>query len=240
MSRSRISACISATCSRPSRPNSRTGSPGRDPDPDRSDFLRRAQVTVRCADHLRAAARGLDAWDRVGAAPGNIDHGGSGHAVRTATGDPGADQSGQALWLYPLMLILMFLMAGFTEEFFFRGFLQTRVEVLTGSPWTAVAIVTVLFSVYHLPYAYFNPMWPSAAIGSRMAGRVLQRSPWRPRARRSLRSVRQRSVPCILLRSMINAAPAMTMIKFGGAQPRSRIRSGTVDVQRGSTDPLCN
>ena len=67
-------------------------------------------------------------------------------------------ESGQALWLYPLMLLLMFLMAGFTEEFFFRGFLQTRIEGLTSSPWTAVAIVAVLFSVYHLPCAFFNPM----------------------------------------------------------------------------------
>ena len=33
-------------------------------------------------------------------------------------------ESGQALWLYPLMLLLMFGMAGFTEEFFFRGFLS--------------------------------------------------------------------------------------------------------------------
>jgi len=125
-------------------------------------------------------------------------------------------ESGQALWLYPLMLLLMFLMAGFTEEFFFRGFLQTRIEVLTGSPWTAVAIVAVLFSVYHLPYAYFNPMWPSAgdwglawraAFSNGLPGGLVLGALY----------VRSGSnlVPCIVLHSMINAAPAMTMIKFG-------------------------
>ncbi len=68
--------------------------------------------------------------------------------------------SGRAAWLYPLTLLLMFLTAGFTEEFFFRGFLQTRIEVLTRSSWAAIAIVSVLFSLYHLPYAYFH--WSSA------------------------------------------------------------------------------
>ena len=126
-------------------------------------------------------------------------------------------ESGRALWLYPLMLLLMFAMAGFTEEFFFRGFLQTRLEVLTRSPWAAVAIVAVLFSLYHLPYAYLNPMWPSAgdwglawraAFSNGLPGGLV------------LGALCTRSgnnlVPCVVLHSMINAAPAMTMIKFGG------------------------
>ena len=126
-------------------------------------------------------------------------------------------ESGQALWLYPLMLLLMFGMAGFTEEFFFRGFLQTRIEVLTRSPWAAVSIVAVLFSLYHLPYAYLNPMWPSAgdwglawqaAFANGLPGGLV------------LGILYMRSghnlVPCIILHSMINAAPAMTLIRFGG------------------------
>lgn len=126
-------------------------------------------------------------------------------------------ESGRALWLYPLMLLLMFAMAGFTEEFFFRGFLQTRLEVLTRSPWAAVAIVAVLFSLYHLPYAYLNPMWPSAgdwglawraAFSNGLPGGLVLGALYTLSGRNL--------VPCIVLHSMINAAPAMTMIKFGG------------------------
>jgi membrane protease YdiL (CAAX protease family) len=46
--------------------------------------------------------------------------------------------SGKALYLYPITFLLMMMMAGFTEEFFFRGFLQTRVEALVRSKWMAV------------------------------------------------------------------------------------------------------
>ena len=126
-------------------------------------------------------------------------------------------ESGRALWLYPLMLLLMFAMAGFTEEFFFRGFLQTRLEVLTRSPWVAVAIVTVLFSLYHVPYAYLNPMWPSAgdwglawqaAFSNGVPGGLVLGALYKLSGRNL--------VPCIVLHSMINAAPAMTLIRFGG------------------------
>jgi membrane protease YdiL (CAAX protease family) len=126
-------------------------------------------------------------------------------------------ESGRALWLYPLMLLLMFGMAGFTEEFFFRGFLQTRLEVLTRSPWTAIAIVTVMFSLYHVPYAYLNPMWPSAgdwglawqaAFSNGVPGGLVLGALYTLSGRNL--------VPCIVLHSMINAAPAMTLIKFGG------------------------
>jgi membrane protease YdiL (CAAX protease family) len=126
-------------------------------------------------------------------------------------------QSGRALWLYPITLLLMFFMAGFTEEFFFRGFLQTRVEVLVGSPWAAIAIVTLLFAIYHLPYAYFNPMWPSAgdwglawraAFANGLPGGLVLGSLYQLSGRNL--------VPCIVLHSMINAAPAMTLIRFGG------------------------
>jgi len=125
-------------------------------------------------------------------------------------------ESGRALWLYPLMLVLMFALAGFTEEFFFRGFLQTRIEVLTRSPWAAVAIVAVLFSLYHLPYAYLNPRWPSAgdwglawqaAFGNGLPGGIVLGILYKQSGRKL--------IPCIVLHSMINAAPAMTLIKFG-------------------------
>ena len=126
-------------------------------------------------------------------------------------------ESGRALWLYPLMLLLMFGMAGFTEEFFFREFLQTRLEILTRSPWTAIAIVTVMFSLYHVPYAYLNPMWPSAgdwglawqaAFSNGVPGGLVLGALYTLSGRNL--------VPCIVFHSMINAAPAMTLIRFGG------------------------
>lgn len=126
-------------------------------------------------------------------------------------------RSGRALWLYPLTLVLMFGLAGFTEEFFFRGFLQTRLETLTRSPWLAIALASVLFSLYHVPYAFLNPMWPSAgdwalafraAFTNGMMGGIVLGTLY-ARSGRNL-------VPCIVLHSMINAAPAMSLLKFGG------------------------
>jgi membrane protease YdiL (CAAX protease family) len=126
-------------------------------------------------------------------------------------------RSGRALWLYPLTLVLMLGMAGFTEEFFFRGFLQTRLEALTRSSWLAIVIASVLFSLYHVPYAFLNPNWPSAgdwglafraAFANGLVGGVVLGTLY-VRSGRNL-------VPCILLHSMINAAPAMTLLRFGG------------------------
>ena len=123
--------------------------------------------------------------------------------------------SGQALWMFPLTLVLMLITAGVTEEVFFRGFLQTRVQSLTGSAWIAIAVVTIAFSLYHLPYAYFNPRWPSfgdwgaawiAAFSNGVPGGIILGALYH-KSQNNL-------IPCIILHSMINAAPAMTMIQF--------------------------
>lgn len=58
-------------------------------------------------------------------------------------------------------LALMLATAGFTEEFFFRGFLQTRLSAVLQRPWLAICIASVLFALYHVPYAYLKPSWPS-------------------------------------------------------------------------------
>jgi len=124
-------------------------------------------------------------------------------------------RDGSALWRFPLTLVLMLLLAGFTEEVFFRGFLQTRVERLVRSPWGAVAIVSVLFGLYHLPYAYLNPAWPSAgdwgaasaaAMGNGLLGGVVLGALYAWSGRNL--------VPCILLHSLIDAAPAMTLLNI--------------------------
>jgi len=123
-------------------------------------------------------------------------------------------RTGRALYLLPLGFVLMMLSAGFTEEFFFRGFLQTRVAALLGSKWSAVVIVALLFGVYHLPYAYFNPNWPSAgdwsaawaaAMGNGVPGGLVLGTLY-VKSNRNL-------VACVVLHSMIGAFPAMTMLQ---------------------------
>ncbi|NJD20588.1 MAG: CPBP family intramembrane metalloprotease [Gemmatimonadetes bacterium] len=135
---------------------------------------------------------------------------GSGAAVRALFRD------GSALYLLPLSFALMLLLAGFTEEFFFRGFLQTRLEALMGRPWPALLLASVLFAVYHVPYALLNPRWPSygdpgaawaAAFANGLPGGLILGALYIRTGGR---------IPaCVLLHAAINAAPAMTQIHFG-------------------------
>jgi membrane protease YdiL (CAAX protease family) len=125
--------------------------------------------------------------------------------------------SGKALWMFPLTFVLMLVTAGFTEEFFFRGYLQPRVAVLVRSKWLAVVVVALCFGVYHLPYAYLNPRWPStgdwglawvAAMGNGVPGGLVLGALYV--------LTRGNTLACVVLHSMINAVPAMTMIRFSG------------------------
>lgn len=125
--------------------------------------------------------------------------------------------SGRALFLLPLAFLLVLFTAGFTEEFFFRGILQTRVESLFRSKVLGVAITSILFGVYHLPYAYLNPSWPSAgdwgaawlsAMGQGIPAGVLLGVLYVVSGRNLL--------ACVLMHTLLNAVPAMTMIKFSG------------------------
>jgi len=127
-------------------------------------------------------------------------------------------RTGKALYLFPLAAAFGLLTAGFTEEFFFRGFLQTRAEKITGSPWIAVLVATLAFGLYHVPFAYLNPNWPSAGdfpaalqvgmVEGSLGGIILGAAYvlWK----RNL-------LACIVLHGMIDAVPSMTMIKFGGS-----------------------
>lgn len=125
--------------------------------------------------------------------------------------------SGQVVYLLPLALLLLLLTAGFTEEFFFRGFLQTRIELLAGSKWLALVVTAVCFGLYHVPYAYLNPNWPSAgdlfaafvsAMGQGIAGGLVLGGLFLVSHRNLL--------PCVILHSAINAFPAMTLIRSLG------------------------
>ncbi|MGD2111426.1 MAG: CPBP family intramembrane metalloprotease [Phycisphaerae bacterium] len=124
-------------------------------------------------------------------------------------------QSGRVLYLFPIVFVLLLLTAGFTEEFFFRGIMQTRLTALTGSKWAAVLVTSVLFGLYHLPYAYFSPNWPSHgqwrsaigfAFGQGIAGGAI------------LGGVyifsRSNLLACVLVHTLLNSLPAMTMIRF--------------------------
>lgn len=126
-------------------------------------------------------------------------------------------RSGRAVWLFPLAFLLMMALAGFTEELFFRGFLQTRLEALTRSPWAAVLLTAPLFGLYHLPYAYLNPGWPSHGDwGDAWTAALVQGVPGGLILGALYVVSRGNLLACVVLHSLINAAPVMTMIRLGG------------------------
>lgn len=55
---------------------------------------------------------------------------------------------------------------GLVEEFFFRGLLQTRLAVWTGSECTAIVLVAVLFGLAHAPGLYLRPETTGEALGT--------------------------------------------------------------------------
>jgi membrane protease YdiL (CAAX protease family) len=126
-------------------------------------------------------------------------------------------RDGRALYLLPLAFVMMLVFAGFTEELFFRGFLQTRLEALTGRPWMALLVSALLFAAYHVPYTLLNPHWPSygdlpaalwAAFVNGFSGGLILGGVflW----------TRGRLAACIVLHAAVDVAPAMTMIHIGG------------------------
>jgi len=125
--------------------------------------------------------------------------------------------SGKWTYMLPLSFALMLLTAGFTEEFFFRGFLLGRLLDARLRTWLAILCSAAAFAVYHLPYAYFNPNWPSAGNWTAaLTQSFIEAFPvgillglvfvW---SRRNL-------LACAVLHALINTLPAMALIKFGG------------------------
>lgn len=124
--------------------------------------------------------------------------------------------SGRVLYLLPLLFGLMLLTAGFTEEFFFRGVLQTRLAALLRSRIAGVVVTSLAFGLFHWPYAYLVPHWPShgdlgaafqtamlvGMIGGLILGTVYELS------RRNL-------LACVVVHALINAVPGMTQVHFG-------------------------
>lgn len=127
-----------------------------------------------------------------------------------------AFRSGRAAWLLPVAFLLMLVTAGFTEEFFFRGFLQTRLESLLGSWWAGLALAALAFAAYHLPYAYFNPHWPShgdwpaaiqASLVEGVPGGLILGGVYVLSGRNLF--------ACVILHALVNAFPVMGMLRFG-------------------------
>lgn len=126
-------------------------------------------------------------------------------------------EDGSIAWLLPIVFLLMFLTAGFTEELFFRGFLQPRLERLTGSAAAGLVLASLCFGLYHLPYAYLNPRWPSAgdwgaawtaALGQGVPGGLILGGVYL--------GSRRNVVACAVVHALINTLPGLTMVHFGG------------------------
>jgi protein-S-isoprenylcysteine O-methyltransferase Ste14/membrane protease YdiL (CAAX protease family) len=76
-----------------------------------------------------------------------------------------------------------------TEEIFFRGLLQTRLANRLRSDAAGWVLASLAFTVYHVPYTYLNPSWPSAghlgpaiqlaAANGLVAGAVIGAVYWR-------------------------------------------------------------
>lgn len=65
---------------------------------------------------------------------------------------------------FPVFLLLMMVTAGFTEEFFFRGILQRCLTNTLKQPYLAIFITSILFGLYHFPFAYY--LWCSVLLHS--------------------------------------------------------------------------
>ena len=126
-------------------------------------------------------------------------------------------RSGEAIVLLPIAFVMLLLTAGFTEEFLFRGVLQTRLTALLRSRALGVLAAAVLFGLYHIPYAYLNPRWPShgdlsaafaAAMGQGVIGGLILGLVYV--------ATHRNLIACIVVHALINTLPAITMIKIGG------------------------
>jgi len=62
--------------------------------------------------------------------------------------------SAEVLYLMPLAFILQLITVGFTEEFFFRGVIQTRMVRLVKSNFLGITITSILFGIFRIPYYY--------------------------------------------------------------------------------------
>jgi membrane protease YdiL (CAAX protease family) len=124
--------------------------------------------------------------------------------------------SGRAAWALPTSIVLMTLTAATTEEFFFRGVLQTRLAALMPArgDWAAVVVTALLFAAYHVPYAYGTAGWGTQ--GDLVAAGTAALATGLPLGL-LLGAVfslgRQSLVVSILAHALINALPGMLIVE---------------------------
>ena len=114
-----------------------------------------------------------------------------------------------------MVILLLLLTAGFTEEFFFRGVLQTRLARWWRADLWAVLATAALFGLYHFPYVFLDSssqlhghVWGSLEECGydALAGVAIGLVYWR--ARKNL-------FAAVAVHVLIDALPAMTMVHFG-------------------------
>ena len=120
----------------------------------------------------------------------------------------------ELLTLLPLSFLLSLVTAGFTEEIFFRGIIQSRLAKLMGSEMHSCLITAFLFGIYHLPYAYFLTSWPthgnmlwavSSVLAEQMVAGLLLGVLW----------LRTHNIAApILFHALVNTAAIMTSINI--------------------------
>jgi membrane protease YdiL (CAAX protease family) len=109
--------------------------------------------------------------------------------------------------------LLLIATAATTEEVFFRGILQTRLADRLNSEPLGLALAAAAFALYHLPYAYLHPSWPSfgrfseacltAAANGAITGLALGFVFWR--SRRNLAAA-------VCLHALIDLVPATKLV----------------------------
>jgi membrane protease YdiL (CAAX protease family) len=107
------------------------------------------------------------------------------------------------------------LTAGFVEELFFRGVLQSRLARCTGSEWHGLLIASLLFGLFHLPMYFFSPFEPthgnllwalSSVITEQAVTGILLGVLW----------VRTHNLAApLLVHALTNALALMTMVRLG-------------------------
>lgn len=126
--------------------------------------------------------------------------------------------SGRALLAIPLALVFLLVTAAFTEELFFRGVLQNRISRWTSSTAAGVAIAATLFALYHLPYAWLHPAWPTSGdLPAALRVSLVEGLPGGLLLGIVYAAAGRNLVAAIVVHAAIDWLPVTTMIRFGGA-----------------------
>jgi membrane protease YdiL (CAAX protease family) len=111
-------------------------------------------------------------------------------------------------------LLLMLFTAGFTEEVFFRGVLQSRLARTFKSEMRGGLLTAFLFGLYHLPYAYFSADWATHGNAGRAVATVLTEQATAGVILGVLWARTRNLGASVLLHTLINVVAIMTSLNF--------------------------